>query len=117
MHDRRTNFVSWWDDSDNEILNDILFLNLNPLSWVNPYINNYLSMQKVYGYSACLIIQTQILLQYKFNIYRYQDEEHKDKTTNKIKERGLYIFGGKTKDEGELSNDLWVLALGQKPIH
>ena len=104
-------------DSDNEILNDILLLNLNPLKWLNPIINNYLPMPKVYGHSACLVIPTKILLHYKFNIYRFPDEDQNDKSVNKIKERGLYIFGGKTKDEGGLSNDLWVLVLGQKPIH
>ena len=107
-------------DSDNEILNDILILNLNPLKWMNPIINNFLPMPKVYGHASCLVIPTNILIHYKFNIYRYPDEErsNNDKNNNnKLKERGLYIFGGKTKDEGGLSNDLWVLILGQKPIY
>ena len=106
-------------DSDNEILDDILILNLNPLKWMNPIINNYLPMPKVYGHASCLVIPTSILIHYKFNIYRYPDEErNNDKNNNnKSKGRGLYIFGGKTKDEGGLTNDLWVLVLGQKPIY
>ena len=106
-------------DSDNEILDDILILNLNPLKWMNPIINNYLPMPKVYGHASCLVIPTSILIHYKFNIYRYPDEEHNNdkNNNNKSKGRGLYIFGGKTKDEGGLSNDLWVLVLGQKPIY
>ena len=105
--------------SDNEILDDILILNLNPLKWMNPIINNYLPMPKVYGHASCLVIPTSILIHYKFNIYRYPDEEHNNdkNNNNKSKGRGLYIFGGKTKDEGGLSNDLWVLVLGQKPIY
>ena len=109
---------------DNEILNDIILLNLNPLKWINPIINNYLPMPRVYGHSSCLVIPTHILIHYKFNIYRYPDEEKdKDKhnildkkNNNKKKERGLFIFGGKNKDENGLTNDLWVLVLGQKPI-
>ena len=104
-------------NSDNEILNDILLLNLNPLKWMNPVINNYLPMPKVYGHTACLVIPTHILLHYKFNIYRYPNEERDNDKNNKLKEKGLFIFGGKTKDDGGLSNDLWVLVIGQKPIY
>jgi len=108
-------------DLNNEILDDIIILNLNPLKWIKPIINNYLPMPRVYGHSSCLVIPTSILMHYKFNIYRYPDEDKvKDnldkKNNNKKKERGLFIFGGKTKDENGLSNDLWVLVLGQKPI-
>ena len=105
-------------NSDNEILDDILLLNLNPLKWMNPIINTYLPMPKVYGHASCLVIPTSILLHYKFNIYRYPDEDKNSdkKDNNKLKERGLYIFGGKTKEDGGLTNDLWVLVLGQKPI-
>ncbi len=28
----------------------------------------------------------------------------------------MYIFGGKCKDEGGLSNELWILRLGKKPL-
>lgn len=105
-------------NDDNEILDDILLLNLNPLKWMNPIINTYLPMPKVYGHASCLVIPTSILLHYKFNIYRYPDEDKSSdkKDNNKLKERGLYIFGGKTKEDGGLTNDLWVLILGQKPI-
>ena len=36
--------------------------------------------------------------------------------SNLVKERGLYIFGGKSKEEGGLSNELWILLLGRKPL-
>ena len=105
-------------DSDNEILDDILLLNLNPLKWTKPIINKYIPMPKVYGHAACLVIPSHILIHYKFSLYRYPEEHNSERNnnSNKLKERGLYIFGGKTKDEGGLSNDLWVLVIGQKPI-
>ena len=103
-------------NSDNEILNDILLLNLNPLKWMNPIVNNYLPMPKVYGHAACLAIPTHILIHYRFNIYRYPNEDNENEKNNKIKEKGLFIFGGKSKDDEGLTNDLWVLVIGQKPI-
>lgn len=105
-------------DSENEILDDILLLNLNPLKWLKPIINNYIPMPKVYGHAACLVIPSNILIHYRFSLYRYPEEHNSERNNknNKIKERGLYIFGGKTKDEGGLTNDLWVLVIGQKPI-
>ena len=33
---------------------------------------------------------------------------------NRLKEKGIYIFGGKSKEEGGLSNKLWILLMGQK---
>ena len=104
-------------DSDNKILDDCLLLNLNPLKWIKPIINNYSPMPKLYGHASCLVIPSNILFHYKFNMYKYPEEFHSDKKENIIKERGLYVFGGKSKDDGGLSNNLWVLILGQKPIY
>ena len=76
-------------------------------------------MPKVYGHASCLVIPSYILCNYKFNIYKYPDEDaNEKKSLNKIKEKGLYIFGGVTDKEenGGLTNDLWILSLGQKPL-
>ena len=35
---------------------------------------------------------------------------------NLIKEKGIYIFGGKMKEEGGLSNQLWILVTGKKTL-
>ena len=104
-------------DSDNEILDDCLLLNLNPLKWMIPAIANYSSIPKVFGHTSCLVIPSYILLHNKINIYKLPDEIHSNIKENKIKERGLYVFGGKTKEDGGITNDLWLLVLGQKPIY
>lgn len=105
-------------DSENEILDDCLLLNLNPLKWMNPVINKYLPMPKVYGHASCLVIPTKVLIYNNVNIYKCPDEDIPGKKSkNRIKQRGLYIFGGKTKDSEGLTNDLWVLILGQKPLY
>ena len=104
-------------DLDNEVLNDCLLLNLNPLKWIKLAINSYSPMPRVYGHASCLVVPSNILVYTRFNVYRYPDEETSDKKSKgKLKQRGLYIFGGKT-SEGDLSNDLWVLILGQKPVY
>ena len=28
----------------------------------------------------------------------------------------MFVFGGKTKEEGGLSNELWILIMGKKPL-
>jgi len=105
-------------DLDNEVLDDCLLLNLNPLKWIKLAINNYSHMPRVYGHTSCLVVPSNILVYSRFNVYRYPDEESPSdrKSKGQLKQRGLYIFGGKT-SEGELSNDLWVLILGQKPVY
>jgi hypothetical protein len=36
--------------------------------------------------------------------------------SNRLKEKGIYIFGGKSKEEGGLSNKMWILLIGQKQL-
>jgi hypothetical protein len=33
-----------------------------------------------------------------------------------MRERGWYLFGGMNMDEGNITNDLWILRLGRKPL-
>jgi hypothetical protein len=33
-----------------------------------------------------------------------------------MREKGWYLFGGLNNDEGMISNDLWILRLGRKPL-
>ena len=102
---------------DNEILDDCYLLNLQILKWMSPSLVPYGASPKVYGHSSCLVIPYSILNNNKFNIYRYPDLDYYNKNhkINKI-ERGLYIFGGKAKETDGLTNNLWILILGQKPL-
>ena len=96
----------------NEILSDCHLLNLQTLKWIEPYIEQNLPKPKVYGHACCLVIPIQILNHKNFNLYKFPDIE----ISCKIKQKGIYIFGGKTKEDGGLSNDLWILIMGQKPF-
>ena len=100
---------------NNEILSDCYLLNFNPLSWNIAVINKYAPAPKVFGHSSCLVIPRELLNKPKFSIYSYPTIEP-GKGNNLIKEKGIYIFGGKTKEDGGLSNQLWILVTGKKPM-
>ena len=102
---------------DNEILDDCYLLNLQQIKWMSASLIPYGPSPKVYGHSSCLVIPYNILNNSKFNIYRYPDLDYYNKSQKKNKiERGLYVFGGKTKETDGLTNNLWILLLGQKPL-
>ena len=98
----------------NEILSDCYLLNLQTLKWIEPLIDQFTPRPKVYGHTCCLVIPYLLLNNKNFNVYKFPDID--DNSSNVIKQKGLYIFGGKTKEDGGLSNDLWILIMGQKPF-
>jgi hypothetical protein len=56
-----------------------------------------------------------MLKNHKFSIYSYPNIEP-GKDNSLIREKGIYIFGGKSKEEGGISNQLWILVTGKKPL-
>jgi hypothetical protein len=108
-------FIYGGINNSNEILNDSFLLNLNPLKWVPTSISRFTPGPKVYGHSSCVVIPKDILTSHKFSIYSYPELEP-GKANNLIKEKGIYIFGGKMKEEGGLSNQLWILITGKKTL-
>ena len=63
------------------------------------------------------MVQRDIQINHRFNIYKYPDNDIlKNLNSSRIKERGMYVFGGKTQEEGGLSNELWILIMGKKPL-
>ena len=108
-------FIFGGINNSNEILNDAFLLNLNPLKWFACSINRFSPGPKVYGHSSCVVIPTEILKNNKFSIYSYPTLEP-GKMNSLIKEKGIYIFGGKTEEEGGLTNQLWILITGKKPL-
>ena len=104
-------FIHGGVTENNEILNDCHILNLNPLKWMKVNIINKFASPKLYGHSACVVVPKQYAISPKFNIYNYPDIEV---VNCRIKKKGLYIFGGKSKEEGGITNKLWNLSLGEK---
>ena len=108
-------FIHGGLNESNEILNDCFLLTLTTLKWNICSIHKYSPSPKLYGHSSCVVIPQLLLFNHKFSIYSYPDLEP-GKVSNLIKEKGIYIFGGKSKEEGGLSNQLWILITGKKPL-
>ena len=103
---------------EKEILNDTHILNFTPLKWTMASINYLTPGPKLFGHSSCTVIPNAVVTNHKFNIYKYPDSEALKNLINdsRVKEKGIYIFGGKNKENGGISNQLWILILGQKPL-
>ena len=101
-------------NENGKILNDSFILNINKLKWYKCIIDKNSLWPKLYGHACSLVIPFSYLYNPKFNIYSYPQNENNKKKL--IKEKGLFLFGGKSKEEGGLSNQLWILILGKKPL-
>ena len=101
--------------ANNEILSDCHCLNLQTLKWSQPLIEQYTQKPKVFGHTFSLVIPYKVLTHKNFSIYKYPEIDSSS-SIKKIKYKGLYIFGGKTRGDGGLTNDLWILLMGQKPL-
>ena len=108
-------FIHGGINESNEILNDCFLLTFSSLKWNICTINKNTPAPKLYGHSSCVVIPHLMLFHRKFSIYSYPNLEL-GKLNNLIKEKGIYIFGGKSKEEGGLSNQLWILITGKKPM-
>ena len=104
-------FIHGGISEDNDVLNDCVLLNLNPLKWLKVSLSRRMPGPKLYGHTACVVVPKQYLISRKFNIYSYPDLEV---VNCKIKKKGIYFFGGKSREEGGISNKLYILLIGQK---
>ena len=114
-------------NENNEILNDIHSLNItfpngSKERWKEVEVANTGEIEApfLFGHAAALAVQAEIARCNKFSLYKYPDEERIFKLgvfIDKIKIKGLYIFGGKSKEVGTagITNDLYVLVVGKKP--
>ena len=96
------------------VLDDTILLNMHTLTWSKCSINKLCQHPKLWGHSCCLVIPGQILYNPKFNIYSFPEYETSKKRT--IKKKGLFVFGGKSSEDGGISNQLWILIMGKKPL-
>ena len=100
---------------NNQVLGDCFFLNLSlsQLKWGACPINKNTQGPRLYGHTSALVLPKEFYASNKLSIFNYPEVEF---TNTRIKEKGIYIFGGKTKEEGGLSNKLWILILGIKKL-
>ena len=104
-------FIHGGIGEDGEILDDSYLLNLNSdLDLLKANIFPISIPPKLAYHSCCLVMNSEVLKSNKFTIYKFPTSKQ---INNRIKERGLYIFGGKNK---KICNDMWLLRIGQKPL-
>ncbi len=99
-----------------EYLNDSYILNLNPIRWSSLTFSKYTIYPKLAYHSCSLVVSSDIRESQRFNIYHYPDNINLKRIQNKIQIKGLYIFGGKNKEDNQPSNKLFVLIIGKKPL-
>jgi len=101
-------------NEEGKTLDDSYLFNMHSLTWNKCIINKICQYPKLWGHSSCLVIPSQILYNPKFNIYSFPEFDTVKKKN--IKKKGLFIFGGKSNEDGGLSNKLWILIMGKKPL-
>jgi len=109
-------FIHGGLDEDNQILDDCHLLNLQQMKWSLPKINSNIPAPKLFGHSSCLVVPYHVLINNAFNVYRIPKNNTTIQTGMKNIQKGIYIFGGKSKEINGLTNNLWILLLGQTPL-
>ena len=105
-------FIHGGINENGKVLNDSYILNVHHLKWNKCLIDKNCHCPKLFGHACCLVVPLMYLYNPKFNIYSFPENENVKKKI--IKEKGLYIFGGKSKEEGGLTNQLWILIIGKQ---
>ena len=95
-------------NENNDILNDVYSLNLNfpngiKERWKEVDIVNTMNVETpfLFGHASALAVQSAVAKCNKFSLYKYPDDERVYKLgvlIDKIKIKGLYIFGGKSRE-------------------
>ena len=100
-------------NENNQVVGDCYYLNLSQLKWGACPIIRTTPSPRLYGHSSVLVLPKEYYASNKLSIFNYPDVEF---ANSRIKEKGIYIFGGKTKEDGGLSNKIWILLLGNKKL-
>ena len=99
-----------------DYLNDCFLLQMNPFKWKEAKISSYCEQPYLAMHACTLVLTEDVRNSTKFNVYKYPEVSPSKKVFSRIKEKGLYVFGGKSKDECKPNNVLRVLRVGKKPL-
>ena len=100
---------------ENTILNDFHLLNINPFKWFPLAISENSIAPSLFGHTSTLVFPSDIRNSPRLNVYKLPDDKLQRRYMNRIKEKGIYLFGGKSNDD-VLSNEVYVIKLGRKPV-
>ena len=111
-------FIHGGINEKEEYLNDCYLLSYKPLKWNIPNINKKIELPPMAYHSCCLVMQEKIRNNSNFNIYKSTDDIKDININENIKERGLYIFGGKIFDGEKIAfnQHLYILKICQNPL-
>ena len=111
-------FIHGGINESGKYLNDSYLLSYKPLKWNIPIINSKIELPPMAYHSCCLVIPEKIRNSSKFNIYKSTDDIKDVNINDNIKERGLYIFGGKIFDGEKVTfnKNLYILRICQNPL-
>ena len=109
-------FIHGGIGDNGEYLNDCYLLQMNPLKWKEAKVSLYCEHPYLAMHACALVLTEDIRTNNKFNVYKYPEVSPSKKVFSRIKEKGLYVFGGKSKDECKPNNMLRVLRVGRKPL-
>ena len=111
-----TMFVHGGMTEENKYLDDMYLLNYKPLKWFDIDISkSEIKIPPLAHHSCCLVMPEMIVANPNFNIYSMPELGERGKNSN-IKERGIYIFGGKLSNEGPINHNLYLIRIGTKPL-
>ena len=106
---------------ENEVLNDAFALNIalphnENERWAEVHIAKDNEGPKLYGHTSALVLNEEILRSKKYGIYHFPEEFNLSNNKGKIKNSGIYVFGGKNRyTGGSCSNDIYLFHIGQDP--
>ena len=106
---------------ENEVLNDASALNIalphnENERWAEVHIAKDNEGPKLYGHTSALVLNEEILRSKKYGIYHFPEEFNLSNNKGKIKNSGIYVFGGKNRyTGGSCSNDIYLFHIGQDP--
>ena len=112
-------FVHGGIDEFGEYLDDSFLLSLgNNYKWTKAKIIKYgkrYRFPKLAFHSCCLVVPNEIQKSPRFNIYKFP-EVPVGSMNSKIREKGIYVFGGKKSELKDPCNKMWVLKIGKKNL-
>ena len=106
---------------ENEVLNDAFVLNISfPHNdnerWEEVHVDKVSEGPRLYGHTSALVFDEEILNSKKCGVYYIPDEFRLKNNKGKLKNSGIYVFGGKNKYTGGIaSNDIYLFHIGQDP--
>ena len=109
-------FIHGGVDEYGEYLDDSYLLNLtNTYRWFKTSILSFGPLPKLGYHSCCLVAPSDLQKNPKFSIYKFPELTLSPINTQ-IREKGIYLFGGKRSDLKDPSNKMWLLKIGRKPL-